>query len=128
MGGSSTPDITQIETMSPEQKKFLNTMLDIFPQIMTGQTIGEQWGGTGTKTKPFTIPGAGEKGSVLGSEQKKDIPEGQEWERKKSSAREILKASGASEKKQSPLSDVLTGPITSPFTQGQTGNYPKRGG
>jgi len=117
MGGSST-DVTQIETMSPEQKNFLNTMLDIFPQIMSGQTIGEQWGGPGTKTKPFTIPGAAGKGTTpdmgpgpgRGEEKNGDVDPG----------------GPNGHRDQDPIVQALTGPIANSYTQDRTGNYPKK--
>jgi len=113
--GGSDPDITQIETMSPEQKKFLNSMLDIFPHIMGGQTIGEQWGGSGTRGKPFTIPGAEGKGTTPDPGPDKgpgeDVPGG---------------PNGHKDEEPPALSQILTGPIKEPFTQGLTGNYPKK--
>jgi len=119
--GGSDPDITQIETMNPEQKKFLNTLLDVFPDIMGGQTIGEQWGGSGTKGKPFTIPGAGGKGTTPDTgpgpgkgEEENDVPPGG--------------PNGHDPNEPPALSQILTGPIANSYTQDQTGNYPKKPG
>jgi len=106
--GAGEPKVTQVETMSPEQKRFLNTMLDFFPQAMMGQTIGEPWGGPGQESySPFTI-GEGKGGGA---------PRGERPRGKRPGDR-----SGG---RESPLDAILTGPIVEPFRRGQTGNYPR---
>ena len=99
MGGSTPePQITQAPTKTPQQQQFLESLLSFFPQAMTGFTIGETYGGSGQASQTHTIgEGKGEATPTGGR------------------------------KRPSPLDTTLTGPIVSPFREGMTGNYPRRG-
>jgi len=104
MGGKKKePTVTQVPTKSPQQMQFLESLLSFFPEAMSGFTIGETWGGPGQASQTHTI-GEGKGGTA---------PTGGPPGR------------GG---RGTPLDAALTGPIVGPFTQGQTGNYPRRGG
>ncbi len=102
--GQPEPQITQAPTKSPQQTQFLESLLSFFPQAMTGFTIGETYGGPSQATQTHTI-GEGKGGAT---------PSGG--------------PRGRRNPRSSPLDAALTGPIVEPFRQGQTGNFPRRGG
>lgn len=103
MGGQPKPTVTSVPTMDPRQQQFLHTLLTLVPRAMTGFTLGERYGGPGEASySPFTI-GEGKGGTA---------PTARPRDRRRPGS--------------SPLDSALTGPIVSPFTQGQTGNYPRR--
>lgn len=103
--GQATPTVTQIPTMDPRQQQFLDTLLAFMPQAMSGFTLGEAYGGPGQANySPITI-GEGKGGAApAGGGVRRDKPR----------------------PRRSPVDEALTGPIVSPFTQEQTGNYPRR--
>lgn len=110
MGGGQPkqPTVTQMPTKSPQQMQFLDTLLSFFPEAMTGFNLGERYGGPGQASHSYTI-GEGKGGSAPAGG-----PGGGRRDRRNP--------------RSSPLDSALTGPIVESFRQGQTGNYPRRGG
>ncbi len=105
--GQPEPQITQAPTKTPQQMQFLESLLSFFPQAMTGQTLGGGYGGPGQANYNPISMGEG-KGGATPTTGPRDR--------------------GRRNPKSSPLDSALTGPIVGPFTQGQTGNYPRRVG
>jgi len=103
MGGQPKPQVTQAPTKSPQQMQFLDSLLSFFPQAMSGFTLGERYGGSGTPSHSYTI-GEGKGGGA---------PAGGGGRRDRRNPR------------GSPLDSALTNPIVGPFRDGQTGNFPR---
>lgn len=99
MGGQpKQPQITQAPTKTPQQMQFMDSLLSFFPQAITGQTIGEAYGGPGQANySPITI-GEGKGGTTPGG--------------------------GGRRERGTPLDKMLTEPFVGPSRQAQTGNYP----
>ena len=98
MGGTPKPQVTQAPTKSPQQMQFLDSLLSFLPQAMSGFTLGERYGGPGQASHSYTI-GEGKGGTAPGGRGRRE--------------------------RGTPIDRALTGPFVEPFTQGQTGNYPR---
>ena len=93
MGGKQKePEVTQVQTISPQQEQLLNTLLRFVPQAMQGFTIGQPYGGSAQPGYSQHTIGSGKGGTSPGG------------------------GRGA-------VDELLTGPFTRPFREGQTGNY-----
>jgi len=102
--GQQTPTVTPAPTKTPQQMQFLDSLLSFMSNATAGQTIGGAYGGPGQANySPITM-GEGKGGTTPGGD---GMPRNRREPR-------------------SPLDSALTSPIVSPFTEGQTGNYPSR--
>lgn len=106
MGGQpKQPTVTQAPTKSPQQMQFLDSLLSFFPEAMSGQTLGGGYGGPGQSNFSPIALGEGKGGQTPATG-----------------------PGGRRNPRGTPLDAALTNPIVEPFRQGQTGNFPKRGG
>ena len=154
-GGSKEPQVTEVPLMSPEQNQLLGDLLTFLPQAMGGFQLGEAYGGPSEASySPFTIPeGGGKGGPPTGGRRDRDVDRGtrrgggdddggrgggggqvRARDRSRPALDGILNSepnlpvSVPESQPISPIEQALTQPIISPFTQGMTGNYPRRPG
>jgi len=148
MGGKKKePKVTQVPLQSPEQSQFLKMLLGGMTGYMGespfGQmpTLGERYGGgrpapsTGAGkggTAPGAAPGVpgGKGGTAPGrGGPLREMPPGANVGMPggpSSGMLEALLAGPEQGLEVGQATEALTAPIISPFTQGQTGNFPRR--
>jgi len=133
MGGNAKPQVTQAPTINPLQEQYLNQNLKALMNMMEGFQFGAPYGGPSassyspsTFSSQTTTPPPSNPRDMPGRRMPMGVPGGQN---PFANLPVPTTPGGPSPSPQvNTAARALTDPMILSFLQGQTGNFPRRGG